>query len=278
MSANEFKKGRYSKKEDNILRESIDSTSWAGLSKMLNRSEESLQERCTQLGIHKKTVTNSLDGQEFSLRGRAYFSELTKQFTDSELDLFEYHWNRIISQFSGDVLPTEETQILDVIKLEIIMNRNAVQQKVLLEQMRVTDSEITGVRHSANASPDLILALETQLAALASGHGAIVKEYRELQEKKDKMLKSIRGDRAERVSAATGRMNFVSLIKELVGNPDLRKKIGLEMEKRRLAMQKAKKELSEYHTFVDGTVDQPLLTVETLKPDNDTLYIMGEET
>jgi hypothetical protein len=37
--------------------------------------------------------------------------------------MFLYHWGRIISQFKDDVLPTEELQIIDTIKLDILMNR-----------------------------------------------------------------------------------------------------------------------------------------------------------
>jgi hypothetical protein len=33
----------------------------------------------------------------------------------------------------------------------------------------------------------------------------------------------------------------------------------------RLAMQKEKERLADYHEFADGTVDQPLLTPETVK-------------
>jgi hypothetical protein len=42
-------------------------------------------------------------------------------------------------------------------------------------------------------------------------------------------------------------------------------KYGEEMEKMRLAMEKEKERLSEYHKFSDHMVDQPFLTPETVK-------------
>ena len=249
--------------------------SWLEMSQVLNRSEDSIRRRCGELGIFKRNESSALRDAQFDLRQRPYFSELKAQFTDGELVLFEYHWNRIISQFSGDVLPTEETQIIDTIKLEIIMNRNSVQQRLLLESIKRVEQDIEDAKKS-NQPLEILLNFETQFASLSSGHGALVREYRELQDKKDKMLKSIRGDRAERVSASTGRMNFITLMQELVGNPDLRRKLGIEMEKRRLAMIEAKKKLTEYHTYTNGDIDQPLLTSETVKNDNDTLFLVGD--
>lgn len=270
-----FKQGRYGKKEDSFLRESIDALTWREMSEVLNRNEDSIRARCRELGLFKRNDGNSIRDAQFNLKERPYFKELESQFTQGELVLFEYHWNRIISQFSGDVLPTEETQIIDTIKLEVMMNRNATQQKMMLESIQRLDAEIKEARDN-NEPAETVLMFETQYASLSSGHGALIKEYRELQEKKDKMLKSIRGDRAERVSASTGRMNFITLMQELIANPEMRRQIGIEIEKRRLAMEEAKKKLTEYHKYVDGQVDQPLLTSETVKADNDSLFLLGE--
>ena len=39
------------------------------------------------------------------------------------------------------------------------------------------------------------------------------------------------------------------------------------MEKMRLAMEKEKGRLSDYHKYEDGLIDQPFLTPETVKDD-----------
>jgi hypothetical protein len=51
----------------------------------------------------------------------------------------------------------------------------------------------------------------------------------------------------------------------LVSNPDIAKGYGIEMEKMRLAMEKEKDRLSEFHKYTDEMVDQPFLTPETVK-------------
>jgi hypothetical protein len=47
-------------------------------------------------------------------------------------------------------------------------------------------------------------------------------------------------------------------------NPMFRNKIGLDMEKMRLAHLKEKERLSEFMKYEDGIVDQPFLTPETV--------------
>ena len=51
----------------------------------------------------------------------------------------------------------------------------------------------------------------------------------------------------------------------LIANPDVTNDYGIEMEKMRLAMEKEKERLAEYHQFTDEMVDQPFLTPDTVK-------------
>lgn len=48
-------------------------------------------------------------------------------------------------------------------------------------------------------------------------------------------------------------------------DPEIMKRYGIEMEKMRMAMEKEKERLGEYHKYEDGVVDQPFLTPDTVK-------------
>ena len=79
------------------------------------------------------------------------------------------------------------------------------------------------------------------------------------------MLKDLKGTREQRIKAIEdSKQTFASLVKQIATDKSFRTKIGVDMEKMRLAMEKEKERLSEYHEYLDGTVDQPLLTPETL--------------
>ena len=52
-----------------------------------------------------------------------------------------------------------------------------------------------------------------------------------------------------------------------MSNPEARHEMGVEMEKMRLATNAETERLSEYHKYEDGTIDQPLLTPDSVKED-----------
>jgi hypothetical protein len=84
------------------------------------------------------------------------------------------------------------------------------------------------------------------------------------------MLKDLKGTREQRIKAIEdSKQTFASLVKQIATDSDFRTRIGLDMEKMRLAAEKEKERLSEYHEYEDGTVDQPFLTPETLLRNED---------
>jgi hypothetical protein len=58
-------------------------------------------------------------------------------------------------------------------------------------------------------------------------------------------------------------------VKQIAVDSEFRNKIGLDMEKMRLAAEAEKERLSQYHTYEDDAVDQPFLTPETLIQEED---------
>ena len=54
--------------------------------------------------------------------------------------MFEFHFKKMWSQFKDDVFHTEEMQIIDTIKLEILMNRILKSQRDNLEEVLVAEN------------------------------------------------------------------------------------------------------------------------------------------
>ena len=132
-----MRKGRISKEEERTIARLLNSLTPEDIAKKLDRDVESVIDfikRKFRVGITKE------EAAAFSLEDRPYWSELQEQFTVSELDLFKYHWSRIISQFKDDVFPTEELQVVDVIKLELLMNRCLKSNKGNIEQINIYES------------------------------------------------------------------------------------------------------------------------------------------
>jgi hypothetical protein len=214
-----------------------------------------------------KAATHEEQAQ-FDLTFRPYWKELKQQFTEDELKLFQYHWARIISQFKDDVIPTEELQVVDLIKLELLMNRSLKYNKDNIGLISQFEGDIQRLRVEGVTSErsDEIFNLERQVASLKASQESLNKDYRELQTKKNSMLKEMKATREQRVKRLEdSRQSFTAWLAYLVSNPEIAKGYGMEMEKMRLAMEQEKDRLSAYHEYQDGLVDQPFLTSETVK-------------
>lgn len=261
-----MKKGRFSVEEMSFIEANAEALSIEQISQQLDRDPESVRDWISKkIGFSAKQKQEAAVANE--LKVKPYYRELKHQFSEEELEMFEFHFKKMWSQFKDDVFHTEEMQIIDTIKLEILMNRilrsqqeNQVEISTyerLVQQEKAVDKD--------QRDMDYIMQLERQVAVLRASQETLSRDYKDLQGRKATMLKDLKGTREQRIKAIEdSRETFAALVKQIATDAEFRTRVGLEMEKMRLAMQREKDRLSEYHQYDDGTVDQPFLTPETL--------------
>lgn len=269
-----MKTGRISKPEETYISENIN-LGYQKIAEFLDRNPDSVLDfikRKIAKGELKKPdwfgTSSNEDQAKYDLTFRPYWTELKQQFTEDELKLFQYHWARIISQFQDDVIPTEELQVVDLIKLELLMNRALKGNKENIEQISALESLISleRQRDPDQMDKDMLFNMERQVASLKASQESLNKDYRELQTKKSTMLKEMKATREQRVKRfEDSKSSFAGWISYLISNPDVAYSYGVEMEKMRMAMVKEKERFAQYHKYTDDMVDQPFLTPETVK-------------
>lgn len=260
-----MKKGRLSKKEQKFIQDNHESLSAEQIAKELDRDEVSVENF-----ILTKAKSTSVLEASYDLRSRPYWSDLVEQFSERELEMFTYHWGRIIGQFRDDVLPTEELQVIDAIKLEILMNRALKEQSKTMRDIEHMEDVVKAEKdkHTADQDRDYVMNLERQLAIYRASIETLSKDYKELGTKKSGMLKDLKATREQRVKRLEdSKQSFMGWIKHIMETPDFRNELGKSMEKMRIASEAKRAQLSAYHSYEDGTIDQPFLTPETTKDD-----------
>ena len=263
----EFKRGRFSFDEMSYIEQHCEVLSPEAIAKELNRAPGSISDWIKKkVGFSPKQKKEAAVANE--LKQKPYFKELSNQFTPEELEMFQFHFKKMWSQFKDDVFHTEEMQIIDTIKLEILMNRilksQHENQQDIIANERIVQNE--KARDKDQRDVDLIMNIERQIAILRASQETLSKDYKDLQTRKATMLKDLKGTREQRIKAIEdSKLTFASLVKKLATDPQYRNDIGVEMEKMRLAMEIEKERLSDYVQYEDGIVDQPFLTPETLK-------------
>ena len=262
-----MKKGRISKEEEFYIESNVGRLTNEEIARNLDRDPESVD------GFIKRKFGVGVSPEEaaaYDLENRPYWKELEYQFTAGELELFKYHWSRIVAQFRDDVVPTEELQIVDLIKIELLMNRCLKQNKDSIEQIRIFEEMLAEEKavDKDQRDKELIFSIQSQVNALKASQESLNRDYRELQAKKSTMLKEMKATREQRVKRLEdSKQTFTGWITFLMTNPDKLREYGVQMEKMRLATEKERARLSEYHKYTDGEIDRPLLTPETIKND-----------
>ena len=262
-----MKKGRFSKTEQEFIRENHKKMSTLEIATHLDRDPISIESY-----VNEKIGNTTLDDREIEalhdLQNRPFWKDLQKQFSEEELQSLLYHWGRIITQFRDDVLPTEELQIIDAIKLEILMNRALIGQQTNMRNISDYEEMVTVEKNKSLEiqDNDYIYNLERQIAVSRAAQESLTREYKDLQTKKASMLKDLKATREQRIKRLEdSKQTFIGWVRNLMSNPDTRRELGIEMEKMRLAMKEEEKRLSNYHHYEDGGVDQPFLTPDTVK-------------
>ena len=264
-----MKKGRFSKEEQSYIKVNHKDLSMEQMATELDRDPGSVESY-----VNSKLGKTALDAREieayYDLKSRPYWADLKDQFSERELEILIYHWGRIIGQFRDDVLPTEELQVLDAIKLEVLMNRALTEQQSNMINVGKFEELATEEKRKELEvqDKDYIYTLERQIAVCRAAQESLTREYRDLQSKKSTMLKDLKATREQRVKRLEdSKQTFIGWVRNLMSNPEARRQMGIDMEKMRLAMEVERERLSEYHKYEDGTIDQPFLTPDSTKED-----------
>lgn len=233
----------------------------------IHRNHKTVVKYMTKNGLMKYYYKKDLEQDELqNIRKSRYWEQLEQEFTDDELESFEYHWKNIVRQFRDDILHTEEIQIVDAITLEIKMHRCQKRQKEaekLIKDLRLK-MEIEEAKQ--DPSDRLLERYSRDIANLYSGMESFNKDYVTLLKEKNSALKQLKATRELRVSQIeNSKETLVGWVKKLYNDPKTRYELGLRIEKMRLASREEYKRLSEYHTYADGKVDQPIFNHETVK-------------
>ena len=235
------------------------------MAESLNRTTGPVQKFIDKENLRARDLTDE-EHLLINLRGRYYYKELGKQFSNPELIFFEHQWIDYFRQFTEDVTHTEEMQILEVIRTEVLINRGMEDRQEVLQNInrlnQLIDDEIR--KPTDMQDTQAIASFQTQLGAAMASKSAYINEHEKLLTKKERLLKDLKGTREQRKrNAADAKTNFSAWLKQL-DNEEFRKREEESMEVNRLAADKALEKLSEYHTFEDGTVDQPFINADTI--------------
>lgn len=255
------------------------------VAKLLNRSEgvvcKYIRENLAAADV-KQALPPVVDKEQIkhSLKRNARWNLLKERFNYRELAFFEQQYAEYVEQFREDVLGTEESQLFQLIELDIMMNRNRAAAKRIRDEAQAAAEELEALPRPADrddAQKARSRELKSDMSELAAAEAAKTTEFLKLKESHEGVLEGLKATRAQRVNRPEHfKETFLDVIRRLqderTADPE-----GRRMEFDRRAAEKEAARLSQWHTFEDGKLDQPLLTAETALSDDDAGGAPGQK-
>jgi len=203
------------------------------------------------------------------LYSKDYWGEIKKQFSLEELKYFENLWTELMIQFREDILYSEELTIKQYITLDILANRNLAERQAATIEMEEVKKLLEVEYDKENRDETVIISLEQRLSLLKSAIPSYAAEYTKLLDKIKSVQTDLKANRDQRVKRVEdSKTTFAGYIR-MLEDENNRGDEGFEIELMRMAKDKAAKELGQFHTFMDGEVDRPLLTTDTINGDEE---------
>jgi len=262
----ENKSGPYSQKEKDFIAEHCAKLNYKDIAMRLKRNAEAIRKYIYM--HHSSAFVERSKSAEYDIQASPVWHDLKRQFSPAELDMFLFHWGRIVSQFRDDVYPTEEMQVIDTIKLEILMNRAVTQQQEVMNDIKDLEALVVRMQADDDVDQHEISNVERQIGVLRAAQESLNDDFRNMLKDKNNILKDMKATRDARIKhLESNKHNFLAIIRRIVENHELRDRLGRDMEKMRLATDVEYERLSEWHEYDDGEVDQPFLTPENVLED-----------
>jgi len=285
-----FKTGRLSKEEKAKLVEWYQSSTVEDMAKRLNRRVDAVEEFVKTYA--PKVQANDVDKDLLLLlHSRVYWIGIQDQFSERELREFEVYWVELMKQFNNDVEFSEELQLVDLVKISILVNRNYSERNKSKKELEILQGKLDLFTDKHGYPPYMDKDNENvqdigkmnEYTTLSQGvkfceasYTSRTNELTSLSNKKDAYYKDLKATRSMRIEVLKNiKKDFVGLIKSLM-DEKIRSKEGLETALMNAAAEKEFKRLSEYHTYSDGVLDRPILNSDVLEQEKEDIEDGGK--
>jgi hypothetical protein len=259
------KRGKLSKAEMSYIQQNCFDLSLEEIAQHLNRTIEPIKKYIDKANLKARDLTDE-EHLLSTLRGRYYFKELKKQMNDGEIIFFEHNWIDYFKQFNEDVTHTEEMQILEVIRTEVLINSSMEDRQENMQNIEMLNKLIDDEMNKPTDMQDTqaLAMFQTQLGAMIGSKSSYINEHEKLLTKKERYLKDLKGTREQRKRITDDAKTSFPMWMRQLDNLEVREREGFDMEVQAIAADKARLRLGELHEYEDGEVDQPLLNSDTV--------------
>lgn len=268
-----LRKGAISEKEKQFISRNKGVMNDAQIGEELNRSEEFVRKYrvllAKKIGGNAPKISNIQDARldvREKLKNSHIWQTLKKELSEDELKMFIEKYVDFIAQFQGNILPTEESQLHQAIKFEVLMSRELQGRKVVEDKIKSLEKELADMPapHSRDkVDVDRAASIEDMLQSYRASSQNSYNSVYKFEELKEKLLTSLKATRDKRINKIDKvDISWLDVVKSLELE-ETRDIIGMQLNMGSKSYKKEYDRLGSPHKFTNETVDLPLLNVET---------------
>ncbi len=264
---------KLTKDEIEFVRENSKSMSAKDIGKALRRTEKTVKD-VQKLFEHEIAADVSKQQMKEDLYRKYYWPTIKTQFSPAELVFFSDMWVNLLNQFS-DLMETEEHQVVDYIRFEILKNRNLTERGRASNRVVEIQGEMERFINKYGPPPyddddeaEDWRRLNDETNSHTESYHSRTEEFKKLQERQEALRKTLKANREDRIKQnMDSRYSFQDFIKMLL-EEKYRNEQGRMLAIMKEAAEKERKRLSEYHQYADNVIDIPILNSETTEEED----------
>jgi hypothetical protein len=278
------KRGAWGDAEKAYIKKNYKTATAVEMAKVLNRNADSIQAWVEKHTVPDKEPETRQEREHVlqvslneELHNTLNWKKLKEEFTHDELEYYQEQYVALIAQFKDDVVATEQQQVRKAITLDILMRRNLVARRHLLDDIdrleklqagsarRYADQKAGMTESDRQLREEYLLNLETQLSACRAAEQSKTKEFSDLDTRHQKLMEALKATRDQRITRLdTAKTSFLEILKDLQ-DAERSEAEGRQMDLMRRAGEREHERLSRPHVYGDKNEDQPMLSAETVK-------------
>jgi hypothetical protein len=267
------KKGALSTSDMSFAVDNCRKMSIKDIADALNRTEATIRKFLESRGLQYSELSTGDEDKAIiraKLEKRYYFPGVKTQLLINkdinELEIFINKWIDLMLQFNEDVLPSEEEQIKELIMLSINLERVRRYETRNIIKIEELEKKIDEEYEKDEANRDLakLARCEDQLGMCRASSKTYTDQTKVINtdiHKLNEQLKATRDQRFKRVESSD--KTFIGIIRKLQDS-EKRMIMSKDAELTRLATEKERLKLYDFHKFGDGEVDRPIMNHESI--------------
>lgn len=237
----------------------------------------SVTEKCIADYLNVRQIIDVKPSEETNFRTRLINSfvwkQIKKQFDIDEIETFQERYIQLMEQFKDDVEATEEKQILEMIKIELLIDRNHIERQQVhnhIKELQEMQKALFGAHNGdfegmTKEERQEVESLEAHINTNKGAESAKTIELMKLLDKQAGINRDLKGTRDQRIDKIEkGTTTFTDLVKAFVVK-DTQERESKMHQLLQQASQKEFKKLSQPISFADETKDSPFLSAESLE-------------